>query len=54
MTISTVPRICTLVNVFTVDPQNQERLLETRLMPRKKMKNMPGLRLWLFTRTSMG
>ena len=28
-TISTLPKILTLINVFTVDPQNQEKLLET-------------------------
>jgi heme-degrading monooxygenase HmoA len=42
-TISTVPKILTLINVFTVDPQNQEKLLETLIdATETTMKRMHG------------
>ncbi len=42
-TISPSPKILTLVNVFTVDPPMQERLVETLIdATEKTMKRMPG------------
>lgn len=43
VTISEENQVVTLINVFTVEPENQQRLVEMLVEASQKIKNVPGI-----------